>query len=481
MDFYQTRINWFTENYELKYHKQYSKDQFVFLKQPKLTKNIQTRGTMMLNNWMDHMIKIVAEVGKSYLVDLSTRKHPIKHIRQLCKTLLVRKGEASGTALAKEIVDCYHGMSETEKMEFLGILTNEFGPDSNAIFKAAGDYMTNQDFSSFQALSKSLESPRLDLIRMINHAPGGIGAIIAMRKLVLADLKKRKNLLPLEADLFHLLSAWFNRGFLEFQQINWDTPAVILEKIIAYEAVHEIKGWQDLRRRLAEDRSCFAFFHPALPHEPLIFVQVAFTKGIAKKIQPLLSDNGKMSANLNADTAIFYSISNAQEGLKGISFGNFLIKQVVDHISQQMPEIKTFSTLSPIPKFRRWLEKYYVKRNTTILTEEEIKLMSTPDWYSDDLIRNSLKKTLLKICALYLLEEKKKNQPYDPVTRFHLGNGAEIENINWEADMSEHGLNQSVGLMVNYKYIPAKIVANHEAYVNEGRVSASSKVKKLMV
>lgn len=401
-------------------------------------------------------------------------------MKQLCQTLLSRKGEASGTALAKDVVDAFNRMSIDERKGFLEILTEDFGPDAEAISDAATGFLKDRDFESMQVLAKSLDSPRADLIRMINFAPGGIAAIIKMRELVLADLKQEKTFLPLEADLFHLLSSWFNRGFLDFQQINWDTPAAILEKIIAYEAVHEIKGWRDLRRRLAEDRSCFAFFHPALHHEPLIFVQVAFTKGIARKIQPLLSESEEKISSSQADTAIFYSISNAQRGLKGISFGNFLIKQVVDHISKEMPEIKTYSTLSPIPKFRKWLEKYYTNRKDSVFTEEEKTLITKPNWFADEDIRKQLKKTLTRVCANYLVLEKKGQQPYDPVTRFHLGNGAEIENVNWEADISEHGIEQSFGLMVNYKYTPSHIVSNHEAYVNEGKICHSSKVKKLI-
>ncbi len=433
----------------------------------------------MLSSWMDHMIRTISELGRSYL-EKPIHKHSLKSIKQLCQTLLNRKGEASSTAIAKDIVDAFNEMSIAEKKNFLKVLTVDFGPDTEAIAEAAIKYLKVKDFDSMRDLDKSLDSPRADLIGMINFAPGGIAAIIKMRELVLADLKKSQTFLPLEADLFHLLSSWFNRGFLEFQQINWNTPAAILEKIIAYEAVHEIKDWQDLRRRLAEDRSCFAFFHPALHHEPLIFVQVAFTKGIARQIQPLLSEVEDKTPKIHADTAIFYSISNAQTGLKGISFGNFLIKQVVDHISREMPEIKIYSTLSPIPKFRNWLEKYYVKRPDTILSNEEKALILTPGWYQEESIWNQLKKPLITICAMYLVFEKKQHQPYDPVTRFHLGNGAEIENINWKADISDHGLEQSVGLMVNYKYTPANIVANHEAYVNTGKICYSSKVKKLL-
>ncbi len=433
----------------------------------------------MKSSWMGQMLDKIADLGKLYL-ELPIKKQSLKSMKHLCQTLLLRRGEASGTALAKEIVVAYTKMNENEKIKFLNMLTIDFAPKPETVLNAAQQYVKKQDFTNFQHLSNAIESPRLDLIRMINYAPGGIAAIIQMRRLLLKELKKGSDLLPLEVDLLHLLSAWFNRGFLQFQQIDWNTPAVILEKLIAYEAVHEIKGWHDLRRRLALDRRCFAFFHPALPSEPLIFVQVAFTKGIARNIQPLLNSKKESKQLTSANTAIFYSISNCQDGLKGISFGNFLIKQVVDYISKEIPNIKIFSTLSPIPKFRKWLEKHYLKSKTCVLSDEDKKLLSKPDWYKNKIVRKKLKKPLIDLCAQYLCQEKKRNHPYDPVTRFHLGNGAEIENINWEADLSNRGLSQSAGLMVNYRYNPSKIVANHEAYVNEGKIIISSKVKKIL-
>ncbi|MCP4750302.1 MAG: malonyl-CoA decarboxylase [Proteobacteria bacterium] len=428
---------------------------------------------------LSQMIDTIAEWGRSYL-DAPGRKHSLKSAKNLCRTLLVRRGEASGTALAKEIVTAFSDMSQERKIAFLEMLATDFAPDPNDILKAAADYIKNQDFRSLNDLGKVIESPNQDLLRMINIAPGGTAAIITMRKILLKELKSRPLLEAVEADMLHLLTAWFNRGFLQFRQIDWHTPAVVLEKLIAYEAVHEIKGWRDLRRRLAEDRSCFAFFHPALPHEPLIFVEVAFTKGIATKIQPLLNQKKPKSKAAVADTAIFYSISNCQEGLKGISFGNFLIKQVVDSISKELPNIKTFCTLSPIPGFRKWVEANYLNHESKILTEEETKLLAKSNWHHKKTTREKLKRKIVQLCAQYLTQEKRKNRPIDPVTRFHLGNGAEIENVNWGADVSERGLDQSLGLMANYRYNPTRIVSNHESYINEGKIVVSSKVKKLL-
>lgn len=434
---------------------------------------------MAVQEWMSQMIEVIADLGRNYLENPG-KKHSLSSVKGMCKTLLNRRGEASGTALAKEIVDSFNKMSQATKNDFLLMLTESFAPDAEKIGAAAKNYLKNQDNDTLYSLSRAVETPRLDLLRLLNIAPGGTSAIINMRESLLKKLKGDKRLEPLDYDLLHVLTAWFNRGFLKFERIDWNTPAVILEKLIAYEAVHEIEGWRDLRRRLAEDRRCFAFFHPALPNEPLIFVEVAFTKGIASKIEPLISLENQDHNSVQPDTAIFYSISNCQDGLKGISFGNFLIKQVVDSICVEMPEIKNFCTLSPIPKFLSWLHKDYLNRSVTLFSKSEARLISQKEWFMDGSIRRKLKDKLSKICAQYLCMEKKRNHPFDPVTRFHLGNGAEIEKINWGADLSDRGLSQSGGLMVNYRYNPAKIISNHESYVNDGRIAISSKVKRLL-
>ena len=430
-------------------------------------------------SWVNQMLETIADLGRHYL-ESPAKQHSLNSLIKLCHTLIKRRGEASGTALAKEIVDSIHKLSDHDKVKFLQMLATDFAPDSKVILKAAESYIENQDYENLKSLNAAIESPRLELLRFINIAPGGIAMIIALREKLLVEIKKYRYLEPVETDMFHLLTSWFNRGFLTFQQIDWETPAMVLEKLIEYEAVHEIQGWKDLRRRLADDRSCFAFFHPALPEEPLIFVEVAYTKGIARKIQPLLSQKEDTSLQTTADTAIFYSISNCQEGLRGISMGNFLIKQVVDSITAQTRQIKNFCTLSPIPRFTRWIQEEYLAQDDDLMTKAEIGLLSDMEWVYDNSIRKRLKNKLLKLCARYLYQEKKRNRPIDPVTRFHLGNGAEIEAINWDADVSDSGLKQSAGLMVNYRYNPSKIVANHEAYTNEGKISTSSQVKKLL-
>ena len=310
-------------------------------------------------------------------------------------------------------------------------------------------------------------------------APGGTTAIVGMRELILSRLRDHPEIRSFERDLKHLLSSWFNRGFLQFERIDWRTPAVVLEKLIAYEAVHEIQGWDDLRRRLADDRRCFGFFHPALPDEPLIFVEVALTQGLAGQIQNLIETAPDDQKDEKPDTAIFYSISNCQAGLAGISFGNFLIKQVADAVQSEFADIKQFATLSPIPGFRAWLDDVLVRDTPPFLSEDDLDLLQRCDWRSSELIRQPLKTPLMRLCAPYLVEEKSPSLPFDPVARFHLGNGASVERLNWSGDLSEKGIDQSAGIMVNYLYDSDQIVSNHEAYVRDGTIAASPAVTKL--
>ncbi|NNE86001.1 MAG: decarboxylase, partial [Alphaproteobacteria bacterium] len=281
-------------------------------------------------------------------------------------------------------------------------------------------------------------------------------------------------------DIRHLFTSWFNRGFLQFERVEWRTSAAILEKLIAYEAVHEIKGWDDLRRRLAADRRCFAYFHPALADEPLIFVEVALTNGLADRIQTLLESDAAIDDDKKPNTAIFYSISNCQFGLTGISFGNLLIKQVVDALSAELPSVQNFATLSPIPGFVDWLNRLVQDEPPAFVTEDELDGLRMTDWHKNEIMREKLRKLLLRLCANYLTNLTSRGQAIDPVARFHLGNGASIERINWAGDLSEKGLAQSAGLMVNYKYAPNEIIANHEAYVGNGEIVLSAKVRSLL-
>jgi malonyl-CoA decarboxylase len=302
-----------------------------------------------------------------------------------------------------------------------------------------------------------------------------------MRREVLDTLKKRPEWKGIDADLAHLFGSWFNRGFLSLERIDWHTPAIVLEKLIEHEAVHEIAGWNDLRRRLAADRRCFAFFHPALPHEPLIFIEVAFTRGMSNSIASLLALDSPHLDLRSADTAIFYSITNCQSGLRGISFGNLLIKQVAQRLGQEFPHIKTFATLSPIPGFRAWLKTISKQLDGTSAgsQSEMLKAIETPDWHKDVQQAERARKTLTAFAAYYLACAKQEREAADPVARFHLGNGARLERLNWLADTSKRGLQQSAGMMVNYLYRLEDVEQNHEMYVRERKIAASREIRRL--
>jgi malonyl-CoA decarboxylase len=320
-------------------------------------------------------------------------------------------------------------------------------------------------------------------LRRMNMAPGGTSALVAMRKEIAGRLRDEPTLRLLDSDLKHLFASWFNRGFLELRRIDWQSPAAVLEKLIAYEAVHEIHGWDDLRRRLAPDRRCFGFFHPALPDDPLIFVEVALVEGLAGAVQPLLVQDSDDDAARNraapADTAIFYSISNCQDGLRGISFGNFLIKQVVEELKNELQHLTRFSTLSPVPGFRRWLTKRLASTGDAAAAllariETSAGRLDTPE--GDD----SLKPLIMRFCAAYLTRHASTKEPADPVARFHLGNGARLERINWLGNTAPRGIQESFGIMVNYLYDIETIESNHEAFVNDGTVMRSADVDALL-
>jgi malonyl-CoA decarboxylase len=304
-----------------------------------------------------------------------------------------------------------------------------------------------------------------------------------MRAELLRGLKQHPGWRGIDADLLHLFRSWFNRGFLKLERIDWRTSAIVLEKLIQYEAVHAVQGWRDLRRRLEGDRRCFAFFHPQLPDEPLIFIEVALTRGISSQVQPLLDINAPVAAPAQADCAIFYSITNCQEGLRGTSFGNLLIKQVAEDLKREFPHLRTFATLSPIPGFRRWLEgtDARVQLSQGPNAEQRLALLAgiaQPGWHTGE-VQEPLQKLLMRLCAWYLLHARQGAEPLDPVARFHLGNGASLERLNWLGDTSESGMARSAGMMVNYVYRLDDVERNHERYFSEHAVVASRAVEKL--
>ena len=434
----------------------------------------------MRQTFVSQLFNSIADAGRD-LLDRGAGKSRSHSIEGVCRDLLTQRGEASGMALAREVVDLWKDLEDQEKLDFLFFLANEVCVDTDLVYEAVEAYQSKKTDEARRRLAAVLEAPRQELMRRINFAPGGTAAIVDMRKFLVARLREHPELKDVDLDIKHLLSSWFNRGFLEVQEINWRTPAVILEKLIEYEAVHEIQGWDDLRRRLDQDRRCFAFFHPALPDEPLIFVEVALVKGLASAVQPLLDQEEERLSETKADTAIFYSISNCQDGLKGISFGNFLIKQVVAELSAELPNLKHFSTLSPIPGFMKW----FAGTDGAIggLSEDRVKDVKKhlldKDWYRKKEIADQVREPLEQLVAHYLVNEKSRERPLDPVSRFHLGNGARLERINWLGDTSINGLKQSAGLLVNYYYSLKDIEKNHEAYANDKKVVASSAIQSL--
>ncbi len=375
----------------------------------------------------------------------------------LVKALVGTDGEMSGQKLGRIILDRFKAMDNVERKSFFDYLATEMDFNPDDVREALLDYEDQPSRKTYERFTVAAEPKRQELIRRLNRVPQATGELVAMRSHLLKLTKSDPSLAALDFDFQHLFSSWFNRGFLVLRPINWESPAHILEKIIAYEAVHAIDSWADLRRRLEpEDRRCFAFFHPAMADEPLIFVEVALTRGIPTSVQDLLSEDRDGISADEADTAVFYSISNCQAGLASISFGNSLIKQVAVDLSMVMPGLKTFVTLSPIPGLNTWL------------AEKDVEVQ--PD--DGDRMR--------QLAAHYILEAKRDSgAPLDPVARFHLGNGAQVHKVHADADVSEKGKAQSNGVMVNYLYDLRKVSQNHERFATTGKISASSEIRSM--
>ena len=389
-------------------------------------------------------------------------------LKGLCRDLLSGRGEASGVALARQVLDLY-GRSPTQaRLGVFQLLARDFGPDRDRLRAAWAAYDEAPTPSHLQVLLRAVEPPRQELFRRLNLAPGGTAALVRMREDLLRQGGDDADLASVDDDLAHLLSSWFNRGFLVLRPIDWSSPADILARLIRYEAVHEIQGWDDLRRRVQPtDRRCFAFFHPSLVDEPLIFVEVALTREMPASIQGLLAEEREVIPAREATTAVFYSISNCQPGLRGVSFGNFLIKQVAEELSRELPSLATFVTLSPVPGFAAWLAKRGAGPEFA------------PGWHHDTAGAERARAALLPLAAAYFLTAKGRGgKPVDPVAKFHLGNGARLERLNWLGDTSAKGLREAHGLMVNYLYDLRFIEANHEAFANHGTIVASEAVRR---
>jgi malonyl-CoA decarboxylase len=437
----------------------------------------------MANAFFSDLLATISERGRNLLRrgDPADGKEDASELVELCEALLSGRGEATGTAVAREVLDLYHELDDTARLTFFEALARDFGPDRQRLAKAIEAWQAQPGDGNGSLVHFASEPRRQELIRRLNRAPGGTADLVAMRSDLLTHLDGRKDLAAVDRDVVHLLGSWFNRGFLVLRRIDWSTPANILEQIIRYEAVHEIRDWDDLRRRIDPvDRRCYAFFHPALADAPLIFVEVALTETIPGAIAPLLAVNRQPVPTERARTAVFYSISNTQRGLGGISFGNFLIKQVVEELRRELPKLDTFVTLSPVPGFMPWLSQ----GADLPLSEEDrelLKQLESPTWFENDLVATQLRAVLEPLAAYYFLKARtSKGRLIDSVARFHLGNGARLERINWLGDTSPKGLRESAGIMVNYLYRLDDIEKNHEAYANDGEVVASSAVKKLL-
>jgi len=424
------------------------------------------------------LLNTISERGLSLLFPVTGSVPSVESLIDLCDILISNRGEASGVAYARRVLRGYKQLDDAQCLEFYRELANRYHPNITNIKKTFDAYTADQNPGNLADLLEAAEPPRQELFRRLNLAPGGTAGLVSLRKGMLSHLRDEPELQAIENNLAYLFDSWFNRGFLVLQRIDWQTPANVLEKIIQYEAVHEINGWDDLRRRIyPPDRRCFAFFHPALGDEPLIFVEVALTLDAPTAIAEVLDEQDEDFDVEQARTAVFYSISNCQEGLRGISFGNFLIKQVAEQLANELPGLKNFVTLSPIPGFLKWL-----KGPPNSISEDEINnaraSIVDDDWHIDPEKSKKAQELLLPLAAYYLLKAKRSDKlPVDPVTRFHIGNGASLDRINWLGDISPRGLGQSAGIMVNYLYDLNKIEKNHEAYVDKGSIASSRSVR----
>ena len=441
-------------------------------------------------SFFGEMLQTISDRGRAF-IDRARERRGTDSTRseslvELCDHLLSGRGEASGVAMARDILTRYAELTTGPRIAFFEALAERFGPDNARMEAAIAAWRDNPTDETAAEVHAASEPRRQELFRRLNLAPGGTVALVRMREQLLDVLAHRQDDLgPVNDDFVHLFSSWFNRGFLVLRRIDWSTPANILEKIIRYEAVHQIHDWDDLRRRIdPHDRRCYAFFHPALNDDPLIFVEVALTRDIPGAISPILASEREVFDAGKARTAVFYSISNCQRGLAGVSFGNFLIKQVVEEVRRELPRLSTFVTLSPVPGFAKWLKRERENESSTALSEADKAALAALDeagWWVEPEAADKLKDPIMRAAAWYFLRARSpRGLPVDPVARFHLGNGARLERVDWLGDTSEKGIAQACGLMVNYLYDLDDIEKNHEAFAESRTVVASNAVQRYL-
>ena len=441
----------------------------------------------MDTSFFGDLLQSIVERGRA-LVARERRQAPRARSETLtdyCETLLSSRGEASGAARAEEILAQYDELTIGPRIAFFEALAERFGPNRARLEAAIAAWKGKPSDTAAAEIHLAAEPRRQELFRRLNLAPGGTAALVRMREQLLDVLDRRPDLASVDADFVHLFISWFNRGFLVLRRIDWSTPAAILEKIIRYEAVHKIGSWEDLRRRIdPPDRCCYAFFHPALVDEPLIFVEVALTRETPGAIAPILAVDRVTLDPKKAAMAVFYSISNCQRGLAGVSFGHFLIKQVVEEISREHDTLSTYVTLSPVPDFTAWLSHERKFEGSRVLTEADrlaLVDLDRPLWWQSQATRDAVRDPILRAAAWYFLHARNsRGSPVDSVARFHLGNGARLERINFLADTSDKAMSQSCGLMVNYRYDIDDIEKNHEAYAEGRTIVASNAVMRLV-
>jgi malonyl-CoA decarboxylase len=427
------------------------------------------------------ILSLIADTGQKLFKKSDIKKNDLDSIIKLCDELLSNKGIVFGITVARDITNLYQDLSQENKLKFFKKIDEKYKANDSDVNEAIKVYSQSQNEKNLSKLFITAEGKRRELFRRMNIAPNGTSIIVKLREDLLNFLNDHKDLEYLDFDLRHLFKAWFNPGFLKLEKITWKTKALILEKIIKYERVHLMKDMSDLKRRLGEDRRFFSYFHPALEDEPIIFVQVALTKGLGKSIQEIMKPSSEGEGNY--DTATFYSISNCQEGLSRVTLGHFLIKRVIYEVQEELPNIKNFGTLSPIPGFVDWFNYLDGDKIKVILgkSNTDMSFLKSPDFKVGDVRILSNKENLTKLIAYYLIKEKDtKGFPVGDVTRFHLRNGAIIDNIVINANVSEAGFKRSFGVMVNYLYELNNIEKNHEEFVNNKKVIYSSKLKQFL-
>ena len=448
--------------------------------------------------WREIAHGTARSLGLKALAAASGDRQSLEALMRDC--LEARGGEVSARMRAAELGQTYLELEEEGKAVFLDLLATSFATDPESVAAAAEAYRTAEGDAARAGaernLRAALEAPRLKLLTQFNALPEGVKFLVGLRADILGLNDPRPEMQALDRDLRGLLESWFDFGFLDLEEITWGSPAELLEKLIDFEAVHEIRSWDDLRNRLDSDRRCYALFHPRMPAEPLAFVEVALVKGVSGSIQDLLDESAPEGDPKKADTAIFYSISNTQKGLQGVSFGEFLIKRAVMSLAGEFANLKTFATLSPVPGFLRWLKSLDEEGLAPSFTREEQggtkalggaddlapalgELLDRPDWCDDPVVAEALKEPLRHLAARYFRATREDGFPIDPVARFHLKNGARLDRLNILGDRSEKGLKQAAGLMVNYLYDRGEMEKNHEAYMREGKLAIHSDIKAL--